>query len=312
MRQSKCSKGLNGRLWLGSVAVRRQHGAVAPIMFLVSCLVGGCVYTPTPTLSRAECETGDWRYIGYADGLAGRAPERFVRHREACASYGVTPDRSVYNEGRAEGLREYCTVPNGLQLGRRGGNCGICIGYLSVLDACRHGKKIHNVETAIADANGVINKANRTIASARAWTPEDELLQLLDEVDEQIAAEQHDISREISRNHRRIEVLRMSDNADEHKDKIDTLNRLVGELRERQEALHIDGEKRRRIVQERHKLAREDLVAENERALASGIEAKARGERSRAALEQQLSTLLKIAENLTLNSQISVESPTVD
>ena len=280
--------------------------AAVPLVFLVAACV---LPPPPPTLSQAECETADWRGIGYADGAAGYGIRRLDRHRTACAAYGTTPDVSAYGEGRAEGLAEYCTVPTGLRIGRRGSSCEICINHSAVLDACRHGTRIHDVEKAIGAESNRIRTADRAITEARAWTPENELFRRLAEVDQQVAEDQRDVSREISRTQSRIDELRLSDDAANQEERIGELNRRIEELREQHQRHEFEGERRRRHVREDHKRNREDLIAENEKALAASLESKAVSEQRSARLESQLSALVEVAENLIRSSEASVEAP---
>ena len=72
------------------------------------------------TLNRSECETADWRVIGYEDGAHGRALSYLAKHRKACADYGIRPNMDRYEMGRQAGLQEYCTPRNGFRLGRKG------------------------------------------------------------------------------------------------------------------------------------------------------------------------------------------------
>ncbi|HNR23202.1 MAG TPA: DUF2799 domain-containing protein [Steroidobacteraceae bacterium] len=68
-------------------------------------------------MSGNECRTVDWRTIGYEDGVAGHSGDRVAQHRRACAKHGVTPDLAQYQDGRSEGLREYCQPSNGFRVG---------------------------------------------------------------------------------------------------------------------------------------------------------------------------------------------------
>jgi hypothetical protein len=79
------------------------------------------------TLNKQECLAVDWRTVGYEDGVAGYSGDRIAQHRKACAKYGVQTDLSQYQDGRAQGLREYCKPANGYQLAARGGSYnGVC------------------------------------------------------------------------------------------------------------------------------------------------------------------------------------------
>jgi hypothetical protein len=92
------------------------------LLLAVLGLVAGC-----STMSADECVTADWRTIGYEDGAAGREASAISRHRKACAKHGVTANFDAYEEGRLEGLHEFCRPANGYQIGRKGAAYnGVC------------------------------------------------------------------------------------------------------------------------------------------------------------------------------------------
>ena len=78
-------------------------------------LLSGCA-----TLSKQECTIGDWQTIGYNDGVAGYHSDRLASHTKACAKAGVAPDYQSWERGRQSGLKQYCTVNNAYNVGRRG------------------------------------------------------------------------------------------------------------------------------------------------------------------------------------------------
>ncbi len=78
-------------------------------------LLGGC-----ESISKDQCEIGDWVAIGQADGAAGRADSRIADYAKDCGRYGIKPDIAAYQAGRSQGLLSYCTAPNGFEQGRRG------------------------------------------------------------------------------------------------------------------------------------------------------------------------------------------------
>ncbi len=78
-------------------------------------------------MDQAECNAADWRTIGFEDGTAGRTQASIGEYRKACAEHGVTPDLAQYQEGYAEGVRNFCSESSGFNHGRRGGNYqGVC------------------------------------------------------------------------------------------------------------------------------------------------------------------------------------------
>jgi Protein of unknown function (DUF2799) len=78
-------------------------------------LAAGCA-----TTSVEQCAQRDWYSAGLTDGRAGAPAEQLVQRWEACAAQGVSLDRERYEAGRADGLREYCTVSGGIDAGRKG------------------------------------------------------------------------------------------------------------------------------------------------------------------------------------------------
>src|SRR5215468_2471108 len=88
----------------------------------LATLLAGCA-----SMSKDECLAVDWRTIGYEDGVEGRSGDRIAEHRKACAKYGVRADLDLYQQGRNQGLREFCQPVNGYRLGVRGGTYyGVC------------------------------------------------------------------------------------------------------------------------------------------------------------------------------------------
>lgn len=81
--------------------------------------LSGCA--TTPTLSPQQCQNGDWRDIGYVDGTRGRSPNYFGEHMAECTGVaGSQPNRQLWEEGRQEGLKSYCTELTAYKLGREG------------------------------------------------------------------------------------------------------------------------------------------------------------------------------------------------
>ena len=83
-------------------------------------LAGMLILTGCATLNKEQCLRGDWRGVGWTDGMNGEPAVRIEQHREACAEYGVRPDQKLYMDGRAEGLRQYCELDNAFQTGLDG------------------------------------------------------------------------------------------------------------------------------------------------------------------------------------------------
>ena len=79
------------------------------------------------SMSKDECLAVDWRTVGYEDGVEGYPGDHIAQHRKACAKYGVRADLALYQEGRNQGLLEFCQPINGYNLGVRGAAYrGVC------------------------------------------------------------------------------------------------------------------------------------------------------------------------------------------
>lgn len=93
------------------------------LAILLTCLaLGSCA-----GMDAAECQTADWRAIGYEDGVQGRSPAYFGTRRKDCAEHGVAASFDAYTVGRADGLAHFCRPLNGYHLGTQGYQySGIC------------------------------------------------------------------------------------------------------------------------------------------------------------------------------------------
>ena len=121
------------------------------IVLVMAALVAiqGCA-----AMSQAECETGDWYAIGYEDGAQGRNAERIGKYRKACADHNITPDLHAYQDGREEGLREFCQPQTGFAAGRRGYSySGICPADLepAFIAAYQEGRHLYSLRTQVND-----------------------------------------------------------------------------------------------------------------------------------------------------------------
>jgi len=121
--------------------------------------LGGCA-----TMNRSECQTVDWRTVGYEDGVTGQAGARIAQHRKACAKHGVTPDLDAYQSGREQGLREYCTAENGFRLGERGAQLpGFCPDERQAAfeSAYRDGFQLYQLRASLNQAANSLEAARR-------------------------------------------------------------------------------------------------------------------------------------------------------
>ena len=129
----------------------RTYAVASVVLAWLCAMLSGCA-----SMSKEECLTVDWRTVGYEDGAAGYAGDRIGQHRKACAKHGVTPDLAAYQEGRAQGLREYCVPANGFRLGSQGASYrGLCPADLEgpFLSAYESGKHLYTLESRVTNAS---------------------------------------------------------------------------------------------------------------------------------------------------------------
>lgn len=98
---------------------------------LLIALAGLALLSGCATMDEDQCRTADWYDVGVRDGLDGEPASRLAHHRKACAEYGVRPQEQRYQDGRAEGLREYCRPGHAFDTGLKGQQYqGVCPAHL--------------------------------------------------------------------------------------------------------------------------------------------------------------------------------------
>lgn len=125
-------------------------------IFVASLVIGlsGCA-----SMNADECMSSDWFAIGHEDGSRGYTSDQFGNYRKACAKHGVSPDFSAYQNGRDQGLVEFCQPGRGFHYGVNGGQYrGVCSVEMegSFLDAYRAGYQLHTLRSYVSAANSQI------------------------------------------------------------------------------------------------------------------------------------------------------------
>ena len=132
-----------------------RKGAIAVLTLSILAL-SGCA-----TMSGDECVTSDWQAIGYEDGLQGYSASRIGSHRKACAKHGVTPDLQAYQDGREQGLQQYCRPSRGFSLGEGGGSYnGVCADHREgdFIDAYNTGHRLYSMRSAVNNSQYQIER----------------------------------------------------------------------------------------------------------------------------------------------------------
>lgn len=131
---------------------------------VVGVAVAGALTTVgCATISKEQCLSGDWGAVGYGDGVDGRPMSRLDAHAKACAKVGVTPEPVPYFAARAEGLKRYCTEPNGFRVGREGKSyAGVCPPPVEAefLGGYADGERVHAATQRLESARSDLSSAD--------------------------------------------------------------------------------------------------------------------------------------------------------
>jgi hypothetical protein len=121
-------------------------------------------------MNKEECQTADWRTVGFHDAAAGRTADTINDHRQACAEYGVAPNLDRYLEGRKAGLKEYCRASRGYQEGLSGHEYGgVCPSNLEkdFKAGYEAGRRIFAIEDQARDQERALRDRERQLKTAR-------------------------------------------------------------------------------------------------------------------------------------------------
>ena len=132
------------------------------VLAAATVMVSGC-----SSMNKEECLAVDWREIGYEDGVAGYPGDHIAQHRKACAKYGVRAELDRYQEGRRQGLREFCQPANGYHLGTRGAVYGgVCPADLErpFLAAFGSGHQLYVLSARVSGAEAELESKRRELA----------------------------------------------------------------------------------------------------------------------------------------------------
>lgn len=147
--------------------------------------------TSCATLSKQQCETGQWRQIGQKDGEQGHELEHFKHHRKACKDHGIKPDHHAYLQGREIGLRSFCTIETQFKRGLSGKEYKhVCEKFneAALRHAYQKGQALNEVQTALFKAREQLNEVemkslNRNISRAEEQRLSEEQIRLEQEIE---------------------------------------------------------------------------------------------------------------------------------
>ena len=137
---------------------RRPAGRAAPARVILAWT--GPVLAACATMAAQACPIADWHAQGVADGRAGYASDRIVRHRDVCPDATPVPDERAWLEGRRAGLADYCQPHRAVDAGLAGR------GYAGVCRDPRFGR-LYTAARRVHDARSRVASIDRDIAANR-------------------------------------------------------------------------------------------------------------------------------------------------
>ena len=85
-----------------------KAGMSLSLLGAVVLTLSGCA--TTQSLTPQQCQSNNWQEVGYADGSQGRSGAYFGHYTNSCTSIGgASPNRIQWEQGRQQGLKNYCT-----------------------------------------------------------------------------------------------------------------------------------------------------------------------------------------------------------
>lgn len=138
------------------VETMRYILAIVTLFLLTSC----------STLSKEECEQGNWRGIGHKDAIEGKAKTVFNRHQSACGEVGIQVNRAEYMEGYKKGLEDFCKPKYAYEFGLNGGlyreTCPLDK-VMAFKSAYNKGREVHALKNELSSLNNEIDRLNNEI-----------------------------------------------------------------------------------------------------------------------------------------------------
>lgn len=163
------------------------------------------------TLTKEECMVGNWQTIGYNDGVAGYYSDRLASHTKACAKASVAPDYQAWERGRQQGLKQYCTVSNAYNIGKRGRTLNsVCPAAMAntLQKVNQQGKEYYTLSSKLEDDRRLLEKYQSEYSKLRNG----EMLDFKDEKEARarlvyLPAEFQRIKRRVNNNESRLDLL---------------------------------------------------------------------------------------------------------
>lgn len=135
-----------------------RRAVLPPALVLMAlALLSGC-----GTVSREQCQAGDWYQIGLVDGRNGEPGTLIAEHAKSCERYKLPVDGSAWERGRQDGLKDYCTPVSGFANGVSGKSYqNVCSGAAGAdfLTAYSLGSEVHRARRIADEARAEARRA---------------------------------------------------------------------------------------------------------------------------------------------------------
>lgn len=190
-----------------------------PRLFLgLAALVLTVFLSSCATLSKVECQTGDWRALGVSDGTRGYPTSRFERHVEACSPHGIVPSQALYLAGHTEGLQNYCRLNTAAEVGTNGspyyqvctGEIGLSFGrvYVQGRDVYDARDEAGDIRSEISDVRSKLVDPNVSDEVRAVLNDQlDSLERSLDRQEDDIAREERELRNVLADEVRRLNAI---------------------------------------------------------------------------------------------------------
>jgi hypothetical protein len=133
---------------------------------LLSLLLIASILSSCTVMNEQQCAYSDWTAVGYEDGADGRGSDRFGDYQRACTDFGITPDFQAWQQGRNQGLLEYCQAQRGFQVGQYGGSYnGVCNSDTEpdFLEGYRLGSELYGLRSQLSAIESQITTNQRAL-----------------------------------------------------------------------------------------------------------------------------------------------------
>ena len=122
-------------------------------------------------LSQEECLYMNWHAHGVMDGVKGAPSPKAYEYQQRCDRFGVQVDVTAYEEGRQEGVQQYCTLDNGFVVGMRGDKYQNACPHdieRAFLGGYQPGRSLYLAVVGVNEAKARVNAASTTISRAES------------------------------------------------------------------------------------------------------------------------------------------------